>query len=1370
MEQSIGNVVTLTDGRQATVRFIGTTHFSPGDWIGIELDEPTGKNDGSIQGEQYFECEPGFGMFVRKTAIKATVAQQPARDAKPAAKGSTNVPPANRGRAQSGVAAAGTGIKKVGAAPAANTKRHSASSASPTPASKVAAQRLSLKPPAKSPTKQMSGASTPLSHRSSISGTSRPSVAPPKLRPAAGKSSMGPPPPPSAATRTSRPSISGPATRTTRQNTLDSASTPAGIAKRPVLRPAATNKPSEEPDSGASPNSEAFESGSQQDIDEDAPQIEEPAPKTSRAITGPARASAGRPSLSSPSSSQRQGQNGAVARELEELKTKLRVMEKKRTEDREKLKSLEKLQSDRDKYESIIQKLQAKYQPQQAEIGDLRKKLKESEARLEEVERLQAEHESIMEMATLDREMAEETSDAFRHECDALRGKVEELQLEVEVLREENEEFGQVMSPEEKSSHGWLQMEKTNERLREALLRLRDMTQQQEQELREQVKEMEQDLEDYAAVKSQYESTKEKLLVSENNVEDLKQQLETALGAEEMIEELADKNMRYQEEINELHAAIEDLEALKEINDELEYNHIETEKQLQEEIDYREGLFNEQCRKITQQDEVIDDLEYTLVRFRELVSTLQGDLEDMRASQQISEAEATDLTTRSRAMMDLNLKLQASVTKTQTKTIDIEIGHMEAEEATQHLSILKLYLPEYFEGERNSILALLRFKRVGFKSSLMNSTIREKLSEQASIPAGLEDTFTAYDVLEKLSWIASLCDRFVAYISNCSTDAFGNMKATLFEMEPVERTLNFWLEFLKKDEVNMKKCGTELQRSIALISHLAETYLPSSLEVFSGELCMRSSLTQSYIDHAASSVGRLRALLLSKISAPEGDEEINFLSNKMEGFVSHARGLKVAMGKVNRSLEDLRSRSLSLSQDVSGPFKKTEEAAKELAELTRHLGENIVHLLSDESRTEPLSLEEASRNMSQISTLYAGPSESGSESSDTMSFIFNRLRSLGGNLEELESISSDLSITSEFEKHPNPWIARAAELKSSKTSSPDADEEIRRLKNEINEASTALGVKDKTIEEQTIKVETVEARMRDATKKASMVKELEAKIEEMRTKETELEALVEQQRKELQDMEAEREEIKARLDRVKRASGTTGVATTDGIVVDAGASLATMRENEALRAEVESLQAAVRYLREENRRANILDPYSIQRSAELHSWLDVPLTQPSSSSSTLPNPQEKTHQTASESRDVFTHLLKLTTESNICDLKSTLPSTDPVTRTGWRPSKTKLRYQVLQQRENLSRWTEWKDDVVSQEREQDRLAASRKERLALGRGGGRGHAPRNSVFGGFPQGTGHGMMGRAWEILGMQQDRKTGDGGRSVEPVIADSF
>ena len=52
----------------AIVRYVGTTEFSKGIWVGLELPTPTGKNDGSVKGQRYFPCEPQHGIFVRLSA------------------------------------------------------------------------------------------------------------------------------------------------------------------------------------------------------------------------------------------------------------------------------------------------------------------------------------------------------------------------------------------------------------------------------------------------------------------------------------------------------------------------------------------------------------------------------------------------------------------------------------------------------------------------------------------------------------------------------------------------------------------------------------------------------------------------------------------------------------------------------------------------------------------------------------------------------------------------------------------------------------------------------------------------------------------------------------------------------------------------------------------------------------------------------------------------------------------------------------------------------------------------------------------------------------------------------------------------------
>jgi len=38
--------------------------------IGIDNDEPVGKNDGSISGQRYFDCKPHHGSFVRPDRVE----------------------------------------------------------------------------------------------------------------------------------------------------------------------------------------------------------------------------------------------------------------------------------------------------------------------------------------------------------------------------------------------------------------------------------------------------------------------------------------------------------------------------------------------------------------------------------------------------------------------------------------------------------------------------------------------------------------------------------------------------------------------------------------------------------------------------------------------------------------------------------------------------------------------------------------------------------------------------------------------------------------------------------------------------------------------------------------------------------------------------------------------------------------------------------------------------------------------------------------------------------------------------------------------------------------------------------------------------
>ncbi|XP_033350106.1 kinesin-like protein KIF13A isoform X1 [Bombus vosnesenskii] len=47
------------------IAYVGPTEFASGTWIGVELDAPTGKNDGAVNGHRYFTCRPKCGIFVK---------------------------------------------------------------------------------------------------------------------------------------------------------------------------------------------------------------------------------------------------------------------------------------------------------------------------------------------------------------------------------------------------------------------------------------------------------------------------------------------------------------------------------------------------------------------------------------------------------------------------------------------------------------------------------------------------------------------------------------------------------------------------------------------------------------------------------------------------------------------------------------------------------------------------------------------------------------------------------------------------------------------------------------------------------------------------------------------------------------------------------------------------------------------------------------------------------------------------------------------------------------------------------------------------------------------------------------------------------
>jgi dynactin 1 len=879
---------------------------------------------------------------------------------------------------------------------------------------------------------------------------------------------------------------------------------------------------------------------------------------------------------------------------VDELQTKVQFLEKKRAEDRDRLKKMPELEEKATRYETVIQKLQAKCQSLHTENNSFKKADMELKDAFEKLERAQAEHDSILELATLDREMAEETVESLRAESAALKSKMEELSLENEILLAENAEFSQDMSPQEKASQGWLHLQRENERLKDALFRLRDWSQEQEEVLKEEIKALEDDTRELGTLKGEHEDNKSKLdeLGSENEL--LREQLEAALASETLIEQLTERNLAQSEQLEELHKTVEDLRELKELSDELELNHMEHEKQLQEVIDFNEALVAEATRKFMREREDVMDREYTIVKFRELVSSLQGDLEQLRQGKEVTERDAASLENSSRRILDLNRQLQASASQGSVKLVDMELRKLEADQALDQLAITKLLAPDAFQStEQGSIMAYLRFKRIGLKAGLLRSFVKQRVEDQN---VG-SNVFVKCEALDKLVWMLSMADRFVACIESCSLPQFAKFAQTFQEMEPVERHLNGFIDGLKRNDLQESQVVEGLTKSMAVMRHVGEVYLGNSLDALADEVLMRAQLVQTLLHNTAIMLAITKDEIHRAAVHPSENGEVADEDNLMlfernaDSALSSSRSARVVAGKLLQVLKDMKSRSLSLDPDLIPKLDRLKDTTTAVYDQFRTAGLAVHSFLVH--RQEAVDAPEVSFEeilaVLQHSSLDA-------ESSDIFYRTQSHLRTTLSLLSDLTEAAADFGQLVEFERAQPPWVLKSHELAGRKVVSAAAEDEIRSLKRDLQERATLLKVRQQEMEEIKMKVDLLDKRNKEAANKLERMNEMEKLVEKTSVRERDLERGLEELRSRVQKAEDERDSWMK-----KAAEGLPTKIDKSGEQRSVGDVMVNSAEMERLRSEIKQLQKANRYLRTQIKE---------QRKDELRddtSWLSMPL-------------------------------------------------------------------------------------------------------------------------------------------------------------------
>lgn len=207
-ELEIGDLVYMEGSELVGVlRHLGTVDFKPGFYAGLELTGDSvgkGKNDGSVQGTQYFACAPGNGVFCPASKVIA-INDSPPTDAVARPASSMSNRPSSRA----------SDLPDRSGAVTPSRRRVSAIARPPSATPSRASSRLGVRPPSATPgSRPASSLSTSrpasrLTARKSLAPTPSARDDPEKTAQTSPIRSAAPPTTPSLAARTPRSSLAG---------------------------------------------------------------------------------------------------------------------------------------------------------------------------------------------------------------------------------------------------------------------------------------------------------------------------------------------------------------------------------------------------------------------------------------------------------------------------------------------------------------------------------------------------------------------------------------------------------------------------------------------------------------------------------------------------------------------------------------------------------------------------------------------------------------------------------------------------------------------------------------------------------------------------------------------------------------------------------------------------------------------------------------------------------------------------------------------------------------------------------------------------------------------------------------------------------
>lgn len=645
---------------------------------------------------------------------------------------------------------------------------------------------------------------------------------------------------------------------------------------------------------------------------------------------------------------QQQQEIDELKKTIVDLNEKLEFMKTKRAEDREKLKELERAQTHLEQAQEFKSKIMDVQSSLQRELQRAKHEAKEAiEARDRHIEEMTELTENV-ELITLDKEMAEEKAESLQLELDIAKEKIEELTLDLNIMREEMKERSITNTSGDVSTYEYKQLEQQNVRLRETLVRLRDLTAHDKHEIGKLQKELENKKSEIAELQRTKEKLSAKVDELEAQVGDLQEHVDAALGAEEMVEQLADKKMELEDKIKIMEDEYAEIEALNEVHEQIIESNHELELEIREELDLEKAARREAIREKEAALETVLDREQTIIKFRELVQKLNEQFQELR--EKVNQETTNKNGTQEMAEI-IDYKQVLAESKAHTRAIDLQLRRIEMTQAQEYSKYLIAYMPDNFlarGGDHDAIQVILLVSRLVFKSGIIVGTARERFPQSTNVDRNA--VLNAHEVhrfsfrsrlLHHIHNLQCVMHQFLYGLGACTPETLLRIGASLPEMIAQEKIVDGFVELLKTNELDEKSPTEGLERCVAFFNAMYSVLL--SGEELTNNVQMLRDHT-SAISAAADAINTDAIIIQNLIKAGDETSESGILMQYINQTVEQ---IKQQLKLVKRRLpQDVAITKINLSQKTLNNLKFISDGLAKIMNLLSIVAKQVIQYVT----------------------------------------------------------------------------------------------------------------------------------------------------------------------------------------------------------------------------------------------------------------------------------------------------------------------------------------------------------------------------------------------------------------------------------------